>query len=58
MYLRFQVICSDKKDFIYEYNNFDFDKMEQMLDYIKRMSKHDIVSRIQIIRWNEKGERG
>jgi hypothetical protein len=54
---RYQVVCTDRRDFIEGYNHFYPREIDAMLKYINRMiTKPDVVN-IKITTWNEKGER-
>lgn len=53
----FQVACTDAKGYILEYRNFRFSELPGMKRYIENKATEENVNRIEITRWNEKGER-
>jgi hypothetical protein len=55
--LHFQVTSMDKRGYILRFHNYDWDKVDKMLEHVNFEATDAKVNKIEIVRWNEKGER-
>ena len=53
----FQVVVMDKRGFILQHIDFQWQDRQKMLDYIQIMSVQQEVNKIEITRWNGKNEK-
>lgn len=55
--MKFQVVVMDKKGFILEFKNFMYDDQKSMLEYVGFWTTAKEANKVEITRWNVKGER-
>jgi len=53
----FQVVSMDTKGYILRFLNFGWPDVDRLADYLKKEITDGDVNRVEITRWNEKGER-
>jgi PDZ domain-containing secreted protein len=57
MRFKFQVVCYGKHDSIIEFQKYHWDYLDEMMGYIKEKATQGDVVKIEVTRWNDKGER-
>lgn len=56
--IKFQVVISDRKDYIIDYRNFNWDELESMINFIDFHATSGNSSSIKITKWDSvTGER-